>query len=306
MRRSLLWLLLLVLGSCAWFSDGARKLARVGTQGAVQGIADDPQRVRALVRELLLQDDTLERVAGRMADGVMGRMGEAEQKARVAALVAALMEALREHGDPTVEQLLKTAGGQLELTLDTVARQTLARADEAIKRLLQKELMETTELLIRRNADVLSQVLTEKLRGALGNELKQISGDLTQRAVSEALQAMRREENQDALRAVVRLAMREVILGMGDGLKAELRSSPTQVALTAGAVTLGLLLLLSGGALWFYVRQYRTSVKVLAIIGQKINEGGAEHQRLKRAIQEGTQRNQVEHWLSDFLKHRGL
>ena len=170
---------------------------------------------------------------------------------------------------------------------------------------MQKDLQETLQLLVKRNVDLMAHTLAAELDGPLGASLDQAGGKFARTVVSEAARTLKEEQTQAAAREFLRGAMREAVAGVSDGLRQELHSSPTQEALIAGTISLGVLLLALGGVLFFFVRQYFMSTKALALIAQKINE--AENKTpLKLAIHETSQRNSVEPWLSDFLKRRGL
>ncbi len=298
-------LLCLGLFGCA-FSDGTvRNLGRTGVQGATQGMEDSEATLRRALREVLLQGDTLKQIAARMTNGALSSLSNAEQKQYIDALATELTAILRKRGDEVLSHFLKLTGDQLEETLRRISTDSLARADATAKELLHKDLMEVSQLIVKHNTDLLAQTLSGQLEGPLGTSLEHAGGQLARAVVSEAARTLREEPTQIAAREFLRGAMREAVAGIGDGLKQELRSSPTQVALIAGTISLGVLLLALGGVLWFFVRQYLTSTKALALIAQKINETQG-NQPLKHAIQEHAQRNSVESWLSDFLKHRGL
>jgi hypothetical protein len=310
MKRASLVLRVLLLamgisaaGGCA---GPAFRLGRVGAQGAIQGAEDSEEALRRVLRQSLLRDDLLDRVAERFVQGALSGMDGPEVRARAALLSKALLEELRGQGDAALEHTLKQAGKQLEETLDAVSVRALGRADAALKELLHKDLVEATQVLLRKNAETLARALAAELQGTLGESLRQTSGQLARVIVAEAASSLRAPETRVAARDFLRDATREAVLGAGDGLRQGLQGSPLQTALAAGLVGLGLLLLLCAGALWFFIRQYLLSARALAVIAQKINESGAEAGALKQAIRQGAARSKVDDWLSDFLKRRGL
>jgi hypothetical protein len=294
-----------LLSGCSIADLTVRKLGRAGTQGAVLGLSDSRAEVRAALRDMLLQDDLLQRIAERFTRGAIGGMTEDAQKARVAALVAAMTDALKERGSDVMQAYLRTAGAELERTLEHVATDALGRMDAAVKGLINEDLTAATQRLLKANAETLARVLAAELEGALGRSLQQASGQVARTVVREAVAELRTDESRAAVRELLREATRDAVSGARQGLADELAGSRTYAALIAGLIAMGSILLLSALALGFFIRHYVQSTKALALIAQKINEV-PESATIKEAIRSGAQKNRVDGWLSSFLRRRGL
>lgn len=306
-RRVLLLVIGVIAGAGAGGCAGpAFRLGQAGAQGAILGARESDEALRQVLRQSLLRDDLLDRVAERFVQGALSGMDGPEARARAALLSRAILEELRGQGDAALMHTLKNAGKQLEETLDAVSVRALGRADAALKEILHKDLVEATQVLLRKNAETLARALAAELQGPLGESLRQTSGQLARVIVAEAATSLRAPETREAAREFLRGATREAVLGAGDGLRQGLQGSPLQAALVAGLVGLGILLLVCGGALWFFIRQYLLSARALSVIAQKINESGGEVGGLKQAIRQGAARSNVDGWLNDFLKRRGL
>ncbi|MCS6915509.1 MAG: hypothetical protein RMK29_14815 [Myxococcales bacterium] len=291
---------------CAISDHTIRGVGRSGVRGAVMGLGDSGTELRAAIRDVLLQDDLLQRIAERFTRGALVGLSEQEQTERMRALGAALSEALKERGNEVVKVYLESAGTQLEETLGRVASDSLARIDAAVKGLISQELTTATQRLIRRNAETLAQVLAAELEGALGRSLERAGAQVARSLVRQTMSELRSADSQRTLRDLIQAVSRDAVSGLGQGLRAELEDTSTRAALTAALVSLATLLLLGVVALLVLVHQYRQSTTALAIIAQKINEASPQAPQLKEAIREGARRNHVDGWLSAFLKNRGL
>lgn len=315
MRRpvcSVLWLLLLLpLLACGSLKDTMRGLGRSAAQGVTDELPNMKAPLQRTLREALLGDDMLKQLATRVTEAtvrsVSDELARGELSKRIDEMVTHVLETTAQKGTDSTRQLLRAAGPELKEALRGVVESTLTSAGTALKQQLQTNIAEATAVVVDKAADTLAKSLAKalvtELKGPLGEQLKQTAGAMGSQLATGTTTTLRDPANQQAAHDFFAKAARGAVSGAKSGVNEGLPDR-LQVALIAGTLVMGGLLLLCSVGLAVIVHRYRQSTKSLAIIAQKINQ--TEAGDLKQAIRKSADDNHVGPWLSSFLKQRGL
>lgn len=305
--RVLMCLSALFLMSCASWMQKVRDYGRSAAAGVGDELPNMKEPLKRILRESLLQDDTIKQVAARASEGafdaVERKLADAEVQRRLDGIVTQVLKTLEERGTEATRALLRVAGPELKDALRAAVAQTVTAAGTALKESLEKDLTKASEQLARSTAETLVATLVQALDGPLGKRLEQTAGQMAQQIVGQATGALRDPSSKAAVSEFTESAMRGAVRGTRDAVSESLPSR-LQSGLIAGTVVLGVLLLLCILATAVVWNRYKMSTTTLAIIAEKINQHEASE--LKRAIHKSATDNYVGPWLSTFLKARGL
>ena len=297
----------LVNTSCAAWMQRVRDYGRSAAAGVGEELPKMKEPLKKILRETLLEDDTIKQVAARASEGAFDaigrRLADAEVQKRLDVIVSHVLQTLEQRGSEATRNLLRTAGPELREALRGAVAETIATAGSALKESIEKDLTKAAEQLAKSTADALTTALVQALDGPLGKRMEQSAGQMAQQLVGQATSSLRDPNSKAAVAEFTESAMRGAVRGTREAVSEGLPSR-LQNALVAGLVVVASFLFLSiVGCLLLWSR-YKMSTKSLAIIAEKINQHDA--QDLKRAIHKSATDNYVGPWLSTFLKTRGL
>jgi hypothetical protein len=299
--------LVLMLGGCGAFNNNVREYGRSAARGVGQELPNLKGPLQQTLRDALLGNDILAQAAQRVTERAMHSLEAELQKGELQKLVDDLLthalSTVAQRGNEATRQIIQNAGPELRQELRRIVLETVAAASGALKESIQKDLTAATQLLARSTAETLVATLVKALEGELGQRLKQTVGGLGQQLVADAATKLREQSSKDAVGEFAESAMKGAVRGTRSGIDEGLPNR-LQVALIAGLIVCGTLLLLFSAGFFIIFHRYRQSAKSLTIIAQKINE--ADAQNLKKAIQQSANANYLGPWLSSFLKQRGL
>ena len=310
---SSLWLTCLVAAlsltsaSCASWMQRIRDYGRSAAAGVGDEMPKMKEPLKKILRETLLEDDTIKQVAARASEGAFDAIGkklaDAEVQRRLDGIVSHVIGTLEQRGSEATRNLLRSAGPELREALRSAVSETVTAAGGALKESLEKDLTKASQQLARSTAEALTTALLQALDGPLGKRLEQSAGQMAQQMVGQATGALRDPNSKAAISEFTESAMRGAVRGTREAVNEGLPNR-LQTALIAGIVVLGSLMAVATIGLLFLWSRYRLSTKSLAIIAEKINQHDA--QELKQAIHKSATDNYVGPWLSTFLKARGL
>lgn len=292
---------------CASWMQRIRDYGRSAASGVGDELPKMKEPLKKILRETLLEDDTIKQVAARASEGAFDAIGrklaDAEVQRRLDGIVSHVIGTLEQRGSEATRNLLRTAGPELREALRGAVSETVTAAGGALKESLEKDLTKASQHLAKSTAEALTTALLQALDGPLGKRLEQSAGQMAQQMVGQATFALRDPNSKAAISEFTESAMRGAVRGTREGVNEGLPNR-LQSALIAGIVVLGALVLLAAIGMLLLWSRYRLSTKSLAIIAEKINQHDA--QDLKRAIHKSATDNYVGPWLSTFLKARGL
>lgn len=292
---------------CASWMQRIRDYGRSAASGVGDELPKMKEPLKKILRETLLEDDTIKQVAARASEGAFDAIGrklaDAEVQKRLDGIVSHVIGTLEQRGSEATRNLLRTAGPELREALRGAVSETVTAAGGALKESLEKDLTKASQHLAKSTAEALTTALLQALDGPLGKRLEQSAGQMAQQMVGQATFALRDPNSKAAISEFTESAMRGAVRGTREGVNEGLPNR-LQSALIAGIVVLGALVVLAAIGMLLLWSRYRLSTKSLAIIAEKINQHDA--QDLKRAIHKSATDNYVGPWLSTFLKARGL
>lgn len=293
--------------SCASWMQRIRDYGRSAAAGVGEELPKMKEPLKKILRETLLEDDTIKQVAARASEGAFDAIGrklaDAEVQRRLDGIVSHVIGTLEQRGSEATRNLLRSAGPELREALRGAVAETVTAAGSALKESLEKDLTKASQHLAKSTAEALTAALLQALDGPLGKRLEQSAGQMAQQMVGQATSTLRDPNSKAAISEFTESAMRGAVRGTRDGVNEGLPNR-LQSALIAGVVVLGTLVFVAAIAMLLLWSRYRLSTKSLAIIAEKINQHDA--QDLKRAIHKSATDNYVGPWLSTFLKARGL
>ena len=303
-RRSIICVLLVlgvgIISGCTPFIE---TYSRISGRGSTLGVYDtlsslDDELLKKVRRELL-NDKFLQQSAAEVARGVVQGMSEGsfemKLEAHVDKFISHVSRTLEHEGGPAFARLLDASDARLQATIKDGVKNAVLSASKSFHD-NAGDLSEGTFLIARAAVEGGIAGLAPGLNAVIGKD------DL-----------FWREELPPIAGLVARTVMREAVLGFKEGLGSDLHSlvggferkiDRIQVALIAGIIAVSILFIGALVSAIYLLWQYRLSLKALAVVSSKIKEVGSED--LKLAIQESATRNQVQPWLTTFLKSRGL
>ncbi len=299
--------LALLTTSCASFMQRVREYGRSAAAGVGEELPKMKEPLKKILRETLLEDDTIKQVAARASEGAFDavgrRLADAEVQKRLDGLVSHVLQTLEQRGSDATRNLLRSAGPELREALRSAVAETVTAAGGALKESIEKDLTKAAEQLAKSTAEALTIALVQALDGPLGKRMEQSAGQMAQQIVGQATSALRDPNSKAAVSEFTESAMRGAVRGTRDAVSEGLPNR-LQSALVATLVVLGTLFFLALVGVVLLWNRYKLSTKSLAIIAEKINQHDAKD--LKRAIHKSATDNYVGPWLSTFLKARGL
>ncbi len=293
--------------SCASWMQRVRDYGRSAAAGVGDELPRMKEPLKKMLRETLLEDDTIKQVAARASEGAFDavgrRLADAEVQKRLDSLVSHVLQTLEQRGSDATRSLLRTAGPELREALRSAVGETVTAAGGALKESIEKDLTKAAEQLAKSTAEALTTALVQALDGPLGKRMEQSAGQMAQQIVGQATQTLRDPSSKAAVSEFTESAMRGAVRGTREAVSEGLPNR-LQSALIAGMVVVGTLFFVALLGVLLLWNRYRLSTKSLTIIAEKINQHDATE--LKRAIQKSATDNYVGPWLSSFLKSRGL
>ena len=293
--------------SCASWMQRVRDYGRSAAAGVGEELPKMKEPLKKILRETLLEDDTIKQVAARASEGAFDaigrRLADAEVQKRLDGIVSHVLQTLEQRGSEATKNLLRSAGPELREALRGAVAETVSAAGGALKESIEQDLTKAAEHLAKSTADALTTALVQALDGPLGKRMEQSAGQMAQQIVGQATHALRDPSSKAAVSEFTESAMRGAIRGTREGVNEGLPNR-LQSALIAALVVIGMLFCAALAGVVLLWSRYRLSTKSLAIIAEKINQHDAKE--LKQAIRKSATDNYVGPWLSTFLKTRGL
>jgi hypothetical protein len=281
--------------------------AKGAMQGVSEGIPSIQEPLRQTLHSTLVDDETLRRASRDMTESALKvletRLASPEMRKQVDALVAQAMESLNRDGNDTVRALVQTAGTQLEQQMRQVAVDSIKVATTNLAEAIEQKVSPAAQRLAQDMGTHLVESLVAGLKGPMQAQLVQTGRDMSQALLRGAAQGADDPMNQASFGGLTHQVMLQAMRGAREGMREGLPNE-TQVALIAGVIVLGAMLVLSAGGLTYFWWRYQQSAKTLTIVAESINQ----HQSgaLKETIQKNAHDNYVGPWFSSFLKRRGL
>lgn len=293
--------------SCASWMQRVRDYGRSAAAGVGEELPKMKEPLKKILRETLLEDDTIKQVAARASEGAFDaigrRLADAEVQKRLDGIVSHVLQTLEQRGSEATKNLLRSAGPELREALRGAVAETVSAAGGALKESIEKDLTKAAEHLAKSTADALTTALVQALDGPLGKRMEQSAGQMAQQIVGQATNALRDPNSKAAVSEFTESAMRGAVRGTREGVNEGLPNR-LQSALIAALVVVAMLFCAAIAGVVLLWSRYRLSTKSLAIIAEKINQHDAKD--LKQAIRKSATDNYVGPWLSTFLKTRGL
>lgn len=292
-------------------NDSVRNASREAVYGTTEGIANLPPGRAAEVRAALLRDLDVNAVARELAkatvEGGLDAITEAQLEKATRALVTALVATLREQLGPVMDGLEPRFQEMLRRSVTTA----LAAAMGVLRAGVDRDLERWTRALVQTSVETLFATLqrSEVLRAdKVGPWAERIAHDAARGAMAGAAEELKKDFTSADLRAYLRESGVGLTEGLRDGLNqnfpTRLESTLIGVTVVLGAIAVALIV--AARVLW---RELKVGRKTLAVVASQINHApadGESRRELKRAIRESAEKNQVQGWLSTFLKDRGL
>jgi hypothetical protein len=268
--RAALFLLALVglapLAGCVASQNYVGSVSRTAAESAMKGAAEEipglAEPLRKIVRQALLEDDTLEQVAQRITQATVGSVqatlrSPEMQKAIDDDIARAMTLLIREGGEGT-DRLIQVAGPALQATI----RRAIVDATDDLRGRLERDVAPTSRALATANAELLVNMVAAGLDAQL-------------RHFRETAHTMGRELIDSANGGVTisagpfgeasREVLREALGGIKQAVREDLPDRE-EVVLVAAIVAVGTLLTLCTATLAFFWWRYRRSAKSLAMM----------------------------------------
>lgn len=303
-----------------------RGLGHHTAKGAVEGVGEGlpalQEPLRQMLRQVLVEDDTLRLASRDMTQTAVKTFEEGlaspEVRRQIDGLVARAVDAVARDGSQAVQQLIRTADPEVAALIQRAIqaaepelREMLRRAaaegiEIAAARLrerLESDVTPATERLAKRTGEELITSLVKGLEGPLQARLLVAGQEMSQSLIKGLALGLNEPTNQGSFGGLTKLMTREAVRGAREGMHEGLPTE-RQMALIAAIVVMGALLLFATLGLSFVWWRYHQSTKSLTIMAESINQHRSDE--LKAAIQQSAHDNYVGPWLSSFLKRRGL
>lgn len=292
-------------------NDSVRNASREAVYGTTEGLANLPPERATQVRAALLRDLDVNAIARELAkatvEGGLDAITETKLEKATRALVTALVAALREQLGPVMDGLEPRFQEVLRRSVTTA----LAAAMGVLRAGVDRDLERWTHALVQTSVETLFATLqrSEVLRAdKVGPWAERIAHDAAQGAMAGAVAELKKDFTSADLRAYLRESGVGLTEGLRDGLNqnfpTRLESTLIGVTVVLGAIAVALIV--AARVLW---RELKVGRKTLAVVAAQINQAPTDDEsrrELKRAIRESAEKNQVQGWLSTFLKDRGL
>ena len=292
----------LMLTSCSSFvQDLSRSSAKGATEGVYEGAGNLDDPLIKKIKSELLKDGFLQQTSTEVAlaatTGIREGLSDVDFNQKIDSLAISIDKGIRTRGYPALVSLLEKLEPHLARLVKVTVVETIESGGASFKTIIKEDLPLAAETIAAAAIEGIFNALAAELNGPVAAKTENIISTRFPKFAGKVSYTM----------------AREAITGIKDGIKDEFPNTllnlrkgvdRVQVALVTGVIVLGVLLFLALVGVSMISRSYRSSSKALAIIAGRINEKGTPE--LKRAIQEGASRSEVQGWLSDFLTKRGL
>lgn len=136
--RAQLWLTCFVAAlsffsaSCASWMQRVRDFGRSAASGVGDELPKMKEPLKKILRETLLEDDTIKQVAARASEGAFDAVGrklaDAEVQRRLDGIVSHVIGTLEQRGSDATRNLLRSAGPELREALRSAVAETVTAA----------------------------------------------------------------------------------------------------------------------------------------------------------------------------------
>jgi hypothetical protein len=258
------------------------------TKGAIRGyygeIDDiDPALQDRVARKLLdspaVHDAAHDLLVSAVAGAVDG-FTESERTGKVNAFVAATLEAMRKEGDAAMGDMVTRFDKQLAPVLRSLIEELVSSTSAAIREAAARDLPAITSAIVESSlrafavaASSASDELRSQAKDFAENDLGPIAGALSEQVARQAVIGVREgiHRDLDLKDPQVRDGMREIGIGLAQGIAQGTPTSPfTTTFAIATFILAGLLLVAVGTVIALYSRA-RVSAKVIALLAQRLD-----------------------------------
>jgi hypothetical protein len=280
----------LVLSAATGFGCGTLAPAATAgvTKGAIRGyygeVDDiDPALQDRVARKLLdspavhdAAHDLLVSAVGGAVDGFT----ESERTGKVNAFVAATLQAMRREGDAAMGDLVMRFDKQLAPVLRSLIEDLVSSTSAALREAAARDLPAITSAVVESSlrafavaASSASDEVRSQAKDFAENDLGPIAGALSEQVARQAIIGVREgiHRDLDLKDPQVREGMREIGIGLAQGIAQGTPTSPfTTTFAVASFVLAGLLLVAIAAVIALYSRA-RVSAKVIALLAQRLD-----------------------------------
>lgn len=320
MKCSFVVVLLAALCACASpdkeIARDARLVSRNSVAGALQGLDDvDAAKLRA-VRDKLVGDVDVRRLAEEVARAATVGAGEGlhegDYARQVADIVDASLDVVRREGGGAVAQVVDQASPSLRTVLVQATQDFIRQASAS----LRSDAAPAVEQLVRTLADATTAAVAWTMRTlskqmpAAVEQLTPALRALTVSVVAGGIQALREGVHAEDAHAFAFAIGNGLSEGVRTGLMDERSQTRIESALAAATVGLGLALIGSIAAAAALLRRWRLASASLVTIAERIEHShqldAPARAGLKRDIRTSADAGGLGQWLHGYLKQRGI
>jgi hypothetical protein len=260
------------LAGCVASQNYVGAVSRTAAESAVKGAAEEipelADPLRKIVRQALLEDDTLPQVAQRITqatvESVQATLRSPEMQKAIDDIITRAMTMLVQEGSEGTDRLIQAAAPALQETI----RRAIVDAAADLRGRLERDVTPTSRALAATNAELLVNMVAAGLDAQL-EHIRETAHTIGRELISTANDSMNVSAGPfgEATHAV----LQEVIGGVKQAVREGLPDHE-EVALIAAIVVVSTLLVLCTAALALYWWRYQRSAKWLAIVATSVHQ----------------------------------
>jgi hypothetical protein len=258
------------------------------TKSAVRGYYDqvdaiDPALQDRVSRKLLdspaVRDAAHDLLVAMVNGGVDG-LTEAERSGKVDAFIRSTLDVMRKEGDAAMSDFIARFDKQLTPIFKSLIDELVLSTSEALRRAAIRDLPIITSAIVESvmkgfaaSAVTISEQMRAETRAFVKDDLSPLVGTVSQEAAKQAIVGVREglHTQLDLHDPEVRDGMREIGIGLAQGIAQGTPTSPFTTSFAIASFILAALLLVAVGAVVALWSRARTSAKVIALLAERID-----------------------------------
>jgi hypothetical protein len=280
-----------LLLSCVLFTQGCSALkpaAKSATKGAIAGSFDeidamDPALQERVVRKFLdnpAVHDAAHDLLRSAVTGTLDGMTEAERTGRVNAFVDAILASMRKEGGAAMDDVISRFGKELAPILRSLVAELVSSASGAMREAAARDLpvimsafLDSAVRAFAVAASAGSEQMRAQAKEFAEHDLGPIAGALSEQVARQAIIGVREgiHRELDLKDPEVRDGMREIGIGLAQGIAQGTPTSPFTTTFAIASFSLAFLLFLAICAIVALYSRARTSANVIAILAQRLD-----------------------------------
>jgi hypothetical protein len=258
------------------------------TKGTIRGSYDeidaiDPAVQDRVVRKVMdsqaVHDSAHDLLVSVVGGGVDG-FTEAERNGKINAFIDATLSAMRKQGDAAMGDFITRFDKQLAPVFRSLIRELVTSASAAFREAATRDLPAITsailESAVRSFAIAAASTSTQmraQARGFVQEDLGPLAGELTEQVARQAIIGVREglHRELDLKDPQVREGMREIGIGLAQGVAQGTPTSPFTTTFAVASFVLAALLLVALCAAVAFWSRARTSAQVIAMLAGRLD-----------------------------------